>query len=135
MFVRHPLMLVLRSARLGLRLTIVAMLLAIVVQSVPHKAFADAPSASIAAHGIHHAQTSLPDQSKAHHHHKTNFADPADDETTDCSGSICCAGCEVSTGAALGVNPVIFATRAYPTHPVALSHEGATLERPPRIQS
>lgn len=86
MFVRHPLMLVLRSARLGLRITIVAMLLAIVVQSVPHKAFTDAPTASIAAHGLHHAQTSVPDQGKAHHHHKTNFAVPADDETTDCGG-------------------------------------------------
>ena len=135
MFVRHPLMLVLRSARLGLRLTIVAMLLAIVVQSVPHKAFADAPSASIAAHGLHHAQTSLPDQGKAHHHHKPNTADPSGADTMDCCGSICCAGCEFSTRAALGVDPVIFVTRTYPTHPVALSHEGATLKRPPRIQS
>jgi hypothetical protein len=134
MLLRHLLLPTIRLGQLGIRLTVVALVLAIAVQAFPHKAFAGESEPAALTHVMHHVPSVTPQQS-AHAHHHSVPADQDDSASADCGSSVCCAGFDVTLSFDLGVHLVVFVTRTFATQPSVPSRDGTALERPPRLLS
>ena len=132
MLLRHLVLPTIRLGRLGMRLTVVALLLAIAVQAFPHKAFAGESEPAALTNVIHHVPSVTPQQG-AHAHHHSVPADQNDTASADCGSSVCCAGFDVALSVDLGVHRVVFVTRTFATQSSVPSRDGAALERPPRF--